>query len=360
MRIKVVHFVLSESYGGIESFLYEMYRRNDDNNLEMEFVAMGYDNSIADRFRKIGAIVQNVSNRDNFKAYKRDIEKLMSTYKSECDRTQVVMHFHKNSAADMTAIKIAKRSGFKIIVHSHNTAPSTGYFTKVLHLLNRSKLNQYADYKAACSKMAADWMFGKNQDVKIIYNGIDTKRFFKCDSKRKQIRQELGIPKDSTVIINVGRFTKQKNQNWLIDMMTHTKEKNIYLILVGDGELREHCQKEAKEKDIAERVKFLGQRQDIPDLLNASDIFMMPSIYEGYPISALEAQACGLKVMLSDTISKEVDVTGNIKWFSLKEDYDKVISQILENKWQCQKIVREYDIETTYNNLKNMYQEIVE
>ena len=64
--------------------------------------------------------------------------------------------------------------------------------------------------------------------------------------------------------------------------------------------------------------------------------------------------------MLSDTISKEVDVTGNIMWFSLREDYDKVISQILENKWQCQKIVREYDIETTYNNLKNMYQEIVE
>ena len=65
MRIKVVHFVLSESYGGIESFLYEMYRRNDDENLKMEFVAVGYDNSIADRFRKIGAIVQNVSKRDN-------------------------------------------------------------------------------------------------------------------------------------------------------------------------------------------------------------------------------------------------------------------------------------------------------
>lgn len=360
MRIKVVHFVLSESYGGIESFLYEMYRRNDDENLEMEFVAVGYDNSIAERFRKIGAVVQNVSNRDNFNAYKTDIDKLMTIYKEKCDRTQIIMHFHKNSAADMTAIKIAKTSGFKIIVHSHNTAPSTGYFTKILHLLNRNRLNQYADYKVACSKVAADWMFGKAQDVKIIYNGIDTKRFFKCDSKRKQIRQELGIAKNSIVIINVGRFTKQKNQNWLIDMMRYAKEKNIYLILVGDGELREHCQRYAKEKNIAERVKFLGQRQDIPDLLNASDIFMLPSLYEGYPISALEAQACGLKVMLSDTISNEVDVTGNVMWFSLKEDYDKVISQILENKWQCQKIMCEYDIETTYSNLKNMYQEIVE
>lgn len=360
MKIKVVHFVLSESYGGIESFLYEMYKRNDDDNLEMEFVAVGYDNAVADRFRKIGAVVQNVSKRDKFNEYKSDIKKLITTYKRECSKTQIIMHFHKNSAADMAAIKIAKSNGFRIIVHSHNTAPSTGYFTKVLHLLNRSRLNQCADYKVACSKVAADWMFGKAHDVKIIYNGIDTKRFFKCDCKRNQVRQELGIPKDSTVIINIGRFTKQKNQNWLIDMMVYAKEKNIYLILVGDGELREPCQKEVKEKNITEKVRFLGQRQDIPDLLNASDIFIMPSLYEGYPISALEAQACGLKVMLSDTISKEVDVTGDVMWFSLKEGYDKVAAQITKNKWQHKEIVREYDIETTYTNLKNMYQEIVE
>lgn len=360
MRIKVVHFVLSESYGGIESFLYEMYKRNDDRNLKMEFVAVGDNNSIADRFQKMGAVVRNISRRDSFDSYKRDIESLARSYKREAqhDKTQIIMHFHKNSAADLTAIRIVKKYGFIVIVHSHNTAPSTGNLTKALHLLQRGRLNRYADYKVACSKAAAKWMFGETKDVRIIYNGIDTGRFFPDDSKRKQIRQEMGIPQNSIVIINVGRFTKQKNQMWLIDMMECVEKKDVYLLLVGDGELRAKCQKAAEEKNVIDKIKFLGLRQDIPDLLNASDVFVMPSIYEGYPISALEALACGLKVMLSDTITAEVDVTGNVKWFSLKQDYSKVIPQMYINKKNKQENMWKYDIGETYNNLKSLYERI--
>lgn len=360
MKVKVVHFAISETFGGIESFLYEIYKRSNDENIQMEFVAVGYKNGNVNKFREIGATVKVVSKRNNLGRYKADVTEVFSSYQSEQLKNgqKVIIHFHKNSAADMTAIRIAKKLGLKIIAHSHNTAPSTGNLTKLLHVVNRQQLRRTADYKVACSKAAAEWMFKSCDNVRIIYNGIDTNRFRPNKENRSLIRDGLGIPQDSVTIVCVGRFTKQKNQLWLIDFMGLAIQYNVYLILIGEGELKERCMREAEERGLISNIRFLGHRNDIPDLLNASDVFILPSLYEGYPISALEAQACGLKTFLSDRITKEVDVTGDVKWFSLNQNYEYIVKMMLDKDNQTQCRQQSYDLSTTYRMISDLYKEI--
>lgn len=360
MKVKVVHFAISETFGGIESFLYEIYKRSNDENIQMDFVAVGYKNGNVNKFRGIGATVNVVSELNNYGRYKADVAEVFSSYQSEQEKNgqKVIIHFHKNSAADMTAIRIAKKLGLKIIVHSHNTAPSTGNLTKLLHVINRQQLRRTADYKVACSKAAAEWMFKSCDDVRIIYNGIDTNRFKPNKENRSLIRDELGIPQDSVAIVCVGRFTKQKNQMWLIYFMGLAIQYNVYLILIGEGELKECCMREAEERGLISNIRFLGHRNDIPDLLNASDVFILPSLYEGYPISALEAQACGLKTFLSDRITKEVDVTGDVNWFSLDQNYEYIVKMMLDKDNQTQCRQQSYDLSTTYRMISDLYKEI--
>lgn len=360
MKVKVVHFAISETFGGIESFLYEIYKRSNDENIQMDFVAVGYKNGNVNKFRGIGATVNVVSERNNYGRYKADVTEVFSSYQSEQEKNgqKVIIHFHKNSAADMTAIRIAKKLGLKIIVHSHNTAPSTGNLTKLLHVINHQQLRRTADYKVACSKAAAEWMFKSCDNVRIIYNGIDTNRFRPNKENRNLIRYELGIPQDSVAIVCVGRFTKQKNQLWLIDFMGLAIQYNVYLILIGEGELKERCMREAEQRGLISNIRFLGHRNDIPDLLNASDVFILPSLYEGYPISALEAQACGLKTFLSDRITKEVDVTGDVNWFSLKQNYEYIVKMMLDKDNQTQCRQQSYDLSTTYRMISDLYKEI--
>ena len=360
MKVKVVNFAISETFGGIESFLYEIYKRSNDENIQMDFVAVGYKNGNVNKFRGIGATVNVVSERNNYGRYKADVTEVFSSYQSEQEKNEqkVIIHFHKNSAADMTAIRIAKKLGLKIIVHSHNTAPSTGNLTKLLHVINRQQLRRTADYKVACSKAAAEWMFKSCDNVRIIYNGIDTNRFKPNKENRSLIRDELGIPQDSVAIVCVGRFTKQKNQMWLIDFMGLAIQYNVYLILIGEGELKECCMREAEERGLISNIRFMGHRNDIPDLLNASDVFILPSLYEGYPISALEAQACGLKTFLSDRITKEVDVTGDVNWFCLNQNYEYIVKMMLDKDNQTQCRQQSYDLSTTYRMISDLYKEI--
>ena len=361
MKVKVVHFAISETFGGIESFLYEIYKRSNDENIQMEFVAVGYKNGNVNKFREIGATVNVVSERNNLGRYKADVTEVFSCYQSELLKNgqKVIIHFHKNSATDMTAIRIAKKLGLKIIVHSHNTAPSTGNLTKLLHVINRQQLRRTADYKVACSKAAAEWMFKSCDNVRIIYNGIDTNRFRPNKENRSLIRDELGIPQDSVAIVCVGRFTKQKNQLLLIDFMGLAIQYNVYLILIGEGELKERCMREAEERGLISNIRFLGHRNDIPDLLNASDVFILPSLYEGYPISALEAQACGLKTFLSDRITKEVDVTGAVRWFPLTQKFEQIVEMIFDKNVSRQKNSSSYDLNSTYRNVQTLYYEII-
>jgi glycosyltransferase involved in cell wall biosynthesis len=280
-----------------------------------------------------------------------------------------IIHIHKNSAADLSLLTIAKSlSKAKIIVHSHNTMPARpNALRKTLHIINRPVLRRLADYYFACSDVAAEWLYSsefvKKNNVEIVKNGIITKDYTYSPNKREQIRSELGL-KNKFVIGNVGRFTPQKNHKFLIDILKEFNSDTV-LVLVGVGELMEDVKSYAKNAGVEDRVLFLGERNDVALLLQAMDVFAMPSLYEGLPVSCVEAQASGLPVLLSDNTSRMCSITSNVKYISIDnvDNWCKAMNDVKDNferKSQIDSLVKAgYDMDTTAEFMENFYFKIV-
>ena len=184
----------------------------------------------------------------------------------------------------------------------------------------------------ACSNTSAVWMFGKKAfSTKVLNNSIDTRRFTYDESIRKLYRKKFDI-EDKFVIGHVGRFDKDKNQKYLVEIFNqvYKKRDNSCLILVGDGILKSEIEFKVNELGLKSAVIFTGVRSDIPDLLQSFDCFVFPSIFEGLPVTVIEAQASGLKCILSDTITTEVRITELVEFMSLKRSPEDWADKILE------------------------------
>ena len=164
-------------------------------------------------------------------------------------------------------------------------------------------------YRFACSKAAGNFLYRtglKKKSYFLMPNAIDTKRYCFNRSVREKVRQELGLA-DAFIIGHIGRFVPQKNHLFLMQTFKKIAEKipSARLLLIGDGPKRTEIMQLAEELHLEERILFLGQRNDIPDLIQAMDLFLLPSIYEGLPVSCLEVQAAGLPCIASDAVSSE-------------------------------------------------------
>ncbi|MDU1006515.1 MAG: glycosyltransferase family 1 protein [Clostridium butyricum] len=324
-KIRVLHFELNSNLGGIESFLLNLYTQIDRSKIQFEFVTTSDNPALSDRLEELGGVIHKVSSYKNIIRYCQDIEGLLD---SKFD----IVHIHKNSAINILPLILAKKHNVPaVIIHSHNTAPSVTKMLKVLHFFNRGYICKVADERFACSKDAGKWMFG-NKEFKIIQNGILTKQFLYKNDIRKEKRNEFGILNNVVVIGHVGRFTLQKNHMFLVDIFKEFTKKNSksMLLLIGTGELMEDIREKVKKEGLSEKVIFTGVRHDIANLMMCMDAFVMPSLYEGLPIVGVEAQATGLPVILSDTISRDTEVTEAVEWYSLKDDKTKIVKKIQE------------------------------
>lgn len=218
--------------------------------------------------------------------------------------------------------------GRKVITHSHNG----GTDKPRLHKICKPLLKITKGKKAACSALAAKYMFGNTKNVTIIPNAIDANKFTFDKEARKAKRAELGVDDKQCVICHIGRLTYQKNPFGMLDIFKTVLQKlpDAVLVSIGTGDIDDEVKEYAKKSDIYENTLFLGKRNDIPELLSAADVFFLPSFYEGLPIVAIEAQAAGLHLVLSDTITKETDITGNIKFLSLDEDKETWAEALIE------------------------------
>ena len=323
-KVKVLHMEIDVHMGGIESFLFNLYSQIDRERVQFDFVTRSNSPAMESELRELGAKIYRVSSYKNPLAYMRDLNAVI-------EYGYDIIHIHKNSAAVILPFIVAhKHKNIRVFVHSHNTSPSIGGATQLLHILNRNILWKYSDEHFACSQIAGEWLYGKNKTFTVLKNGINTNAY-KYDLQRRMAkRKELGIAENIFAIGNVGRFTEQKNQKRLVQIFEEyiRKNSNSVLLLVGDGEQKNVVENYCKERNLTKHVMFLGIRKDIPDLMMAMDAFVMPSIYEGLPIVAIEAQSAGLPLYLSNTISDETDITSNVKWFSLEED-NKAIAGII-------------------------------
>ena len=275
------------------------------------------------------------------------------------------VHVHKNSAANIVLpLMVKKYTNAKLIVHSHNTSPSGGSKVAIiLHKINKNKLMRLSDYRFACSDTAAAWMFGhdyKDEQVKIIKNGIILKDYVYNPEMRNKVRTDLRLT-NKFVIGHVGAFREQKNHKFLLKLFSQLNIPNAELVLVGEGPLKEEMKRYAKELGIQDKVLFLGSRNDVNNLLQAFDVFAMPSLWEGLAIAAIEAQTSGLPTLVSTNFPTDEKVTNQLYFLPLQiQIWIKKINEIEENSKKRpnnSEIIKKagYDMQDTVNEIKTLY-----
>lgn len=362
-KIKVLHVQLTENFGGIESLLTNVYANIDRSKYQFDFIVTAkkpYQKKLTDLGGNVFLLPSIKQTVSYIKAFN---EILNNNYD--------IVHFHKNSAANIIPILIVKNHPThpKIIVHSHNTFPSIQNKVLVrLHRINRIFLSRMADKKIACSNAAANWMFGKKDNVQIINNGIDIKRFTFSDIDRRTIRNKYNIKKIDFVVGAVGRFTKQKNYKMTIDIFNEVRKlrKDSKLMIIGDGYLKRDLVKQVHQLGLEDDVLFLGLQLNVSPYLSAMDAFLMPSIYEGLGIAAVEAQSEGLPTYISNRFPKEINLTTLVRRFSLKQSPRNIANLIIDGIKQnnrSEKTAMEieksnYSLTSTVQSLANLYRKL--
>jgi glycosyltransferase involved in cell wall biosynthesis len=326
--IRVLQVLASLDRGGAETMIMNIYRNIDRSKIQFDFVVNERRKkySFESEIQKLGGRIYKVPRykTTNYLSYKQAWKDLIIQHPE-----WKIVHGHHTSPAYIY-LRIAKSLNRLTIAHSH-IAGREGTLKSYVKLFMRYPLRYIAKYLFACSTSAADWMYGKRSNLAyVLNNAIDAKKFIFSSTIRKDKRKELGI-ENKFVIGHVGRFQTQKNHIFLIDIFktVHDKNKNSTLLLVGDGELRESMENRVHELGLTDNVIFTGIRADIPELLQAMDVFVFPSLYEGLGIVAIEAQAADLPTIVSDSIPKDAFITDLIDSISLKESLDIWANAIL-------------------------------
>ena len=225
---------------------------------------------------------------------------------------------------------MAKLAGVPVrVVHSHNTSLQTqSKASQAISRMLRGLFSLSATDFFACSDLAAEWLFPKSiyrkKRYKILKNGVDLKQFSFDENIRNTYRAELGL-ESSFVIGNVGRFMPQKNHDFIISVFSEALKiiPNAKLLLIGDGPDKQNIEKKAKKLGVYDKIVFISNVPDVSGYLQAMDVFFMPSLFEGLPITGIEAQASGLPCLFSDTITKELAITDLADYMSLNESPEK-------------------------------------
>lgn len=227
------------------------------------------------------------------------------------------------------ACKAAKNAGVrKVIVHSHSSGEKESIKHFFIKKLASPIFNKCADQLCATSLEAAKWKYPKkmiDNNLIIVKNGIDVDKYRYNPYVRESIRKQLHIDCDTIVIGHVGRFTEEKNQAFLVNIFAKWVKikNNSRLILVGDGEVIDQVKNQVSDLGIDNKVTFIGAVENVENYLQAFDIFVFPSKFEGLGIAAIEAQAAGLPVVASDKVPHDIAITKNVAFVSLDDDGTK-------------------------------------
>ena len=234
----------------------------------------------------------------------------------------------------------AKKCGIKVIVHAHSARdPMLPLHYRIVNYFNRLLVNRIVKIKFACSDLASNWIFGKKGSGILVKNGIDLKKYEFSHDIREKYRKRLGFNPEDIVLVSVGRMSYPKNQKLLIDMMSDLPN-DYKLLLVGDGPDYDSLMKLSGGRD---NIIFLGNREDTEGILMASDVFLMPSFYEGFPIAAIEAQATGILCLLSDRITRQARIIEQVKYLSIdnrKEWLEAIIKRPKYERTAAEKVLK--------------------
>ena len=351
--------------GGLETFVMNVYRNIDRTKVQFDFLSHTPNGDYAQEVQSMGGRVYGIKPRNvGFFAYYKSLDKFFKEHAHEYQ----AIHLHTSSLSMASCLFYAKKYGIKVrIIHAHSSSISGSKLNYILHFLTKPFVRFLATDYLGCSDKGLDWLY-KNTGIRhkaiMINNGIDTNLFRFSPTKRERVRNTLKIGENTIVIGHVGRFFWVKNHKFLVNIFNvyHLKNKDSKLLLIGTGELEEEIRKQVKELRINDDVLFLGLRSDIPDLLQAMDIFIMPSFFEGLPVSLVEAQTSGLPILATDIISKDAQIIDYFYTLSLShsaEDWANKIHKIVnsyQRKDTSEATKRKgFDVKTTVSFLINIY-----
>lgn len=326
--VRVLHVTEMLQAAGIESFIMNVYRNIDRSKIQFDFfITRDEKEFYDDEIKELGGKKYTIDINKDKNVFIRVLQESYQLYKFLKKTKYKIVHIHSGTPLRVFYLFAAKFAGVdKRMYHSHSAevkGPHSLLATKkiIFKILKRMFRYSATNY-FACSKAASEWMYPPKlwQDVKVIYNGINIEKFKFNKQIREKYRNELDIS-DNYVIGHIGRFNEQKNHTFLIDIFNeiHKRDKKAKLLLIGEGELKEKIHEKVKKLCLDDSVIFLGVRHDVNNIMQAIDVFLLPSNYEGLPVVGVEAQASGLPTIVSDNITNEIKITDNIKMVSLSK-----------------------------------------
>ncbi len=365
---KILHFTIANTGSGMTKFILSLWENIDRKKYHFDFVTMSKHLDFAEQLEKEGCKIYYLSTyaEEDKRRFTKEVEAIL-------DNGYDVVHLHTSWWRGFALEEIAQNKGIKkIIIHCHNSdvhikENERREESRKLHFKQRNLLTEdMATDFVACSQEAAEWLYGdriSKDKIQIIPNAIETERFKYNPLIREEYRDKLQLKQSDYVIGNVGRFAWQKNHEFLIEVFYEISRlsEHAKLVLIGIGELEKEIQNRVSSMGLQDKALFLGKRDDVAALMQAIDVFVLPSRFEGFPIALIEAQAAGLKCIASDKISEASKITDNViflpfdieqwvnKVLKYSEGYErKDMSDMLENAG--------YGMKTLVGRIEDLYE----
>ena len=348
--LRVLQVGMTRNLGGIETYLIEQFRHLDKSKIDYDFVNITGEYSICyeDEILASGSkIFKVVSRHKNPLLHYWQWFNILLQNKGVYD----VIVLNTNSLEYVFPLVLGKVFGIPVrVIHSHNSGFENkhGLARRLLVGMNKKLLAWSANLRFACSQFAGKWMFQDNP-YHVIYNAIDIHKYDANSIVREETRDALGLHTELT-LLHVGRFSYQKNHSFLLDVFkeVHVIQPDSVLLLVGDtteeSEFLTEVKRKIKDYGLENSVRLLGRRDDVNKIMQAADVLVMPSFFEGLTVVGIEAQASDLPLLLSDTVTKELGLLPSTQFISLEAGPTVWAEAVLNN--------RQHNRQSRYEELK--------
>lgn len=316
--MKIAHVIGKMKNGGVEAVVFNYLRNINDDSLSFD-VLYDDDSTVSPPLDLINKGVNFIK----IPPYQK-LPSYISAVKRLCSENSYdAVHVHLNTLS-VFALYAARLAGVRHrICHNHSTTSKKETKRNILKLILRPFAPVFATEYAACGELAGRWMFGDKRfdagKVTVFNNAIKPERYAYNSDNRDRIRNEYGIDRDAFVIGHVGRFVTVKNHSFLVDIFKEYSKNDptARLMLVGGGEMLDEIKEKVRREGLADMVIFTGETSDTAPFYSAMDVFCLPSLYEGLPVVALEAQASGLPCFISDKATRECALSDDTEFLPI-------------------------------------------
>lgn len=367
-KIKILHMTPPDINNGVYRYIFNHMRYMDMQKYQFAFLTKGAEElRLTEEYHQYGFLVHILHNRqrDSREGLRQEVVGVLS-------QGYDVIHLHTSSWRGFLIEEIAMEMGVgKVIVHSHSTGIDVADEKERKkqteeHEWYKSRFSmKYATDVCACSGLAADWLFGPKipkEQIQILPNAIDVGKYHFCSERRQEVRACLNL-ENRIVIGNVGRYSYQKNQEFLIRVFVkaYACNSSLFLLCLGEGVLLKKLKILVRQLEIENSVLLMEWKDNVEDYLQAMDVFCLPSCFEGLPISAIEAQAAGLKCLISENVTTEIQITDLVTFLPLDEMcwMEKLAACRIDTNRdrQDEQIARAgYDIQLAVKRLEKLYE----